>query len=63
MTRRTWSARAGACVITAFALMVAACGGGSDGGSKGAAGTTLPSKACPGEPLKFTSIIALSRAF
>jgi len=60
MNRRTRNARTFACVITAFALSVAACAGSSKGGGNGAAGTTLPSKACPGAPLKFTSIIALS---
>jgi len=61
MNRRTRSARAGACVITAFALSVAACAGSSKGGTaNGATGTTAPSKPCPGTPLKFTSIIALS---
>ena len=50
----------GACVITAFALSVAACGGSSKSGANGASGTTVPSKPCPGAPLKFTSIIALS---
>jgi ABC-type branched-subunit amino acid transport system substrate-binding protein len=48
-------------VITAFALCAAACGSsGSKGGSHGASGTTATSKQCPGAPLKFTSIIALS---
>ncbi len=61
MKRRTRSARAGVCVIAAFALSVAACAGSSKGGStNGATGTTAPSKPCPGTPLKFTSIIALS---
>jgi branched-chain amino acid transport system substrate-binding protein len=60
MNRRTRSARACACVITAFALSVAACGGSSKGGTNGASGTTATSKPCPGTPLKFTSIIALS---
>jgi ABC-type branched-subunit amino acid transport system substrate-binding protein len=58
MNRRSRS-RAVACLITVFALGVAACGGSSKGGS-GASGTTAPSKPCPGAPLKFTSIIALS---
>src|SRR3954452_10804255 len=60
MNRRTRSARVGACLITVFALTVAACGGSSSGGGDGASGTTLPSKDCPGAPLKFTSIIALT---
>jgi ABC-type branched-subunit amino acid transport system substrate-binding protein len=60
MNRRTLSARACACVITALALTVTACAGSSKEGTKGASGTTVPSKACPGAPLKFTSIIALT---
>jgi branched-chain amino acid transport system substrate-binding protein len=61
MNRRTPSARAYACVVTAIALSVAACGSSSSkGATKGGSGTTLPSKPCPGAPLKFTSIIALS---
>jgi ABC-type branched-subunit amino acid transport system substrate-binding protein len=48
-----------ACVIAVFALGVAACGGSSKSGN-GGSGTTAPSKPCPGTPLKFTSIIALS---
>jgi ABC-type branched-subunit amino acid transport system substrate-binding protein len=63
MNRRTRSARAGVwvCVITAVAVSVAACSGSSKGGSSGASNTTTPnSKPCPGAPLKFTSIIALS---
>ena len=61
MNRRTRNARACACVITAFALSVAACAGSSKGGgTNGASSTTAPAKPCPGAPLKFTSIIALS---
>jgi ABC-type branched-subunit amino acid transport system substrate-binding protein len=62
MNRRTRSARAYGCVITAFALSVAACASGSSskGATNGGSGTTAPSKPCPGTPLKFTSIIALS---
>jgi ABC-type branched-subunit amino acid transport system substrate-binding protein len=60
MNRRTRNARVFACVITALALSVAACSSSSKGGANGASGSTLPSKACPGAPLKFTSIIALS---
>jgi len=60
MNRRTRSARAGVCVIAACALAVAACSGSSKSGANGGSGSTLPSKPCPGAPLKFTSIIALS---
>jgi ABC-type branched-subunit amino acid transport system substrate-binding protein len=60
MNRPTRSARAYACVITAVALSVAACSGSSKGGANGASGTTPSSTPCPGAPLKFTSIIALS---
>jgi ABC-type branched-subunit amino acid transport system substrate-binding protein len=60
MNRRTRGARACACVITTFALSVAACTGSSKGGTNGTSGTTANSKPCPGAPLKFTSIIALS---
>ena len=60
MNRRTRSARVCACLVTVFALTVTACGGSSDDGGDGASGTTLPSKECPGTPLKFTSIIALT---
>lgn len=60
MNRPTRSARAYACVITAFALSVAACAGSSKGGTNGASGTTPNAKPCPGAALKFTSIIALS---
>jgi branched-chain amino acid transport system substrate-binding protein len=48
-----------ACVIAAFVVCAAACGSsGSKGGS--ASGTTATSKPCPGAPLKFTTIIAVS---
>ena len=61
MNRVTRSASAWACVITACALSVAACSGSSKGATKGGSGTTAGnSKPCPGAPLKFTSIIALS---
>jgi branched-chain amino acid transport system substrate-binding protein len=63
MNRRTRGRRAStlACVITAISLSVAACSGSSSkSGTNGPAGTTVPAKACPGAPLEFTSIIALS---
>jgi branched-chain amino acid transport system substrate-binding protein len=47
-------------VITALALSVAACSGSSKGGADNASGTTASTKPCPGKPLKFASIIALS---
>jgi ABC-type branched-subunit amino acid transport system substrate-binding protein len=60
MKRRN-RARTGVCVITVFALCAAACGSsGSKRGSNGSSGTTATSKPCPGTPLEFTSIIALS---
>lgn len=61
MNRPTRSARLGVCVITAFALSIAACSGSSKSPANGATGTTAPnSKPCPGAPLKFMSILALS---
>jgi branched-chain amino acid transport system substrate-binding protein len=60
MNRRTRSGRACACLITVFALLIGACSGSSKSPTNGATGTTAPSKPCPGTPLKFTSIIALS---
>jgi ABC-type branched-subunit amino acid transport system substrate-binding protein len=63
MKRGTRSARAGACAILAFALCVTACGGSSSnnaGGNASATRTTATSKPCPGTPLKFTEIAALS---
>jgi len=62
MNRRTRSGRLGVCLITVFALLAGACSGGSKSSTnaKGATGTTAPAKPCPGAPLKFTSIIALS---
>jgi ABC-type branched-subunit amino acid transport system substrate-binding protein len=52
--------RAAVCVTLAFALCAAACGGGDDSGTSSATKTTATSKPCPGEPLKFTSIVALT---
>jgi ABC-type branched-subunit amino acid transport system substrate-binding protein len=61
MNRRTRTARAATCVAVVFALFVAGCGGSSSKGAGGSgSGTTASSKPCPGTPLKFTSIIALS---
>jgi ABC-type branched-subunit amino acid transport system substrate-binding protein len=60
MNRRARNARNCACAIAAFALSVTACAGSSNGGANSASGTTVPAKDCPGAPLKFTSIIALS---
>ena len=61
MNRRTRSARVYVCVLTALALSVAACSGSSSKSGTNGAGTTTPnSKPCPGAPLKFTEIIALS---
>ena len=47
----------------ALAATLAACGGGDDddsGGNAEPAASTTPAKECPGDPLKFTSIAALS---
>jgi ABC-type branched-subunit amino acid transport system substrate-binding protein len=53
--------RATACVILIVALVATACSGGSSkSGSASPAGTTAPSKPCPGQPLKFTEIVALT---
>src|SRR6476660_4968704 len=62
MNRRTRNAcvYSCVCVVMAFALVVAACSGSSKGGANGVSGTTAPSKPCPGAPLKFTSIMALT---
>jgi ABC-type branched-subunit amino acid transport system substrate-binding protein len=61
VNRHARSTRAFVCVVTVVALSVAACSSSSKGGgTNGASGTTAPSKPCPGAPLKFTSIIALS---
>lgn len=64
MNRRTRAARAGIGALVAFALVTAACGGSSSKGAgasdKSASGTTAPSKPCPGTPLKFTTIIAVT---
>jgi branched-chain amino acid transport system substrate-binding protein len=60
MNRRTRTARAGTCVLVVLALSVTACGGGDDDDGDSASGTTASTKPCPGEPLKFTSIMALS---
>ena len=60
--RRTRTMRATAYVSLALvlALCAAACGGGSSHNASATTGTTAPSKPCPGEPLKFTTIIALT---
>jgi ABC-type branched-subunit amino acid transport system substrate-binding protein len=58
-TRRTRHARAIACVALAVALLAAACGGDDDDNASGS-GTTASSKPCPGEPIKVTSIVALT---
>jgi ABC-type branched-subunit amino acid transport system substrate-binding protein len=63
MTRRTRRTRLGIGLIVVSALLIGACSGSSKSstnGASGTTGTTLPSKPCPGTPLKFTSIIALS---
>jgi ABC-type branched-subunit amino acid transport system substrate-binding protein len=62
MNRRARNARAAACVIVTFVLCAAACGGGSSksAGGKSGSGTTASSKACPGAPIKFTTIVALT---
>ncbi len=60
MKRRTRTTYACVGGITAFALSVAACSGSSKNATIAPTGTTVPSKPCPGAPLKFTSIIALS---
>jgi substrate-binding family protein len=62
MNRRTRGGRASVCLIVALGLLLAACGGGSSKGASGNApsGTTAPSKPCPGQPMKFTEIVALT---
>jgi ABC-type branched-subunit amino acid transport system substrate-binding protein len=61
MNRRTPRARASVCVIAVFALCAAACGGSSkNAGSNAATHTTATSRPCPGTPIKFTEIAALS---
>ncbi len=57
--RRSRTARTATCVTIALALSGAACGG-SSGNKASGSGTTAPSKPCPGAPLKFTTIIALT---
>jgi hypothetical protein len=64
MNRRTWSVRTSLCLIVGLALLGAAC---SSSSSKGASantnspsGTTVPAKPCPGTPIKFTEIAALT---
>jgi ABC-type branched-subunit amino acid transport system substrate-binding protein len=59
MNRRTRTVRATVCVVLVFALCAAACGG-DDSDTSSATKTTATSKPCPGEPLKFTSIVALT---
>ena len=58
MNRRSGGVRASACLIVVFALLGAACGGGSSKGASGnpSSGTTAPSKPCPGQPMKFTEM-------
>ena len=60
----TYSERraASACLIAAFALSARRAAAAVPRAATGscATGTTAPSKPCPGTPLKFTSIIALS---
>jgi ABC-type branched-subunit amino acid transport system substrate-binding protein len=60
MNRRVRSVRASACVILVVALFTSACGGGDDSDSASPSGTTAPSKPCPGDPIKLTSIAALT---
>jgi ABC-type branched-subunit amino acid transport system substrate-binding protein len=65
MSRRTRRTLAGLLATTLLAAIITACGDGSVGDSDSAsdddaARTTLPAKPCPGEPLKFTAIAALS---
>jgi branched-chain amino acid transport system substrate-binding protein len=63
MNRRTRRSQAPVALMAsaalAFGLVAAACGGSSSSKGSGS-GTSAPSKPCPGKPLKFTSIIALS---
>jgi ABC-type branched-subunit amino acid transport system substrate-binding protein len=42
------------------ALFAAGCSGSSKKSSGSTSGTTTPAKACPGQPLKFTEIVALT---
>jgi hypothetical protein len=61
MNRRTWSARASLCLIVALALSAASCSSSSKGATTSSAtGSTVPSKPCPGQPIKFTEIVALT---
>jgi ABC-type branched-subunit amino acid transport system substrate-binding protein len=60
MNRRRWTARSCTCVIAVVALAGTACSGSSKGAEESTTGTTAPSKPCPGEPLKFTEIAALT---
>jgi len=54
--------RASACLVVALALIGAACSGSSSKGASesAATGTTVPPKPCPGTPIKFTEIVALT---
>jgi hypothetical protein len=61
MNRRTWSGRASLGLIVVLALSGAACSSSSKGASVNAASaTSAPSKPCPGEPIKFTEIAAVT---
>jgi ABC-type branched-subunit amino acid transport system substrate-binding protein len=64
MSGRTRSTGAGICVIVLLASVTAACGssgkGTASGGSSATAASTTP---CPGTPLEFTTIVALSGPF
>jgi ABC-type branched-subunit amino acid transport system substrate-binding protein len=62
MNRRARTARWGACVVVVFAMVATACGGSSSksAGGKSGSGTTASSKPCPGAPIKFTSIVAVT---
>jgi ABC-type branched-subunit amino acid transport system substrate-binding protein len=61
MNRRAGSASASLCLIVVLALSGTACSSSSNGdGGKSASGTTAPSTPCPGEPVRFTQIAALT---
>ncbi|HET9730989.1 MAG TPA: ABC transporter substrate-binding protein, partial [Acidimicrobiia bacterium] len=59
MNRRPSTARASACLIVVVSLFAAACSSGSKSAGP-TPGTTAPSKPCPGEPIKVTTIAAIT---
>jgi ABC-type branched-subunit amino acid transport system substrate-binding protein len=56
MSGRNWIT----CVIVVVALCATACSGSSKSARGSTTGSTAPSKPCPGQPLKFTEIVALT---